>query len=86
MLNQAKENIVNGEKFIKVSADSKKYLGGGTYEHIGVHITDAGKNEGLKFQYPFFTKNGQLLSACSSIESEIIKGNMDLDIRTTTCF
>jgi len=86
MLAQAKEDIISGKKSWKeVKNASIKYVGNGSYVHIGVHITPFGRQAGWIYKYPCLKFNGKMyLDAGKTIKDGLIDGHLELDHRTTT--
>jgi hypothetical protein len=86
IIDYATQGILAGMSFDSIVEESKYYIGGGTYEHIGVHITDGGLKAGWTYQYTCLRFDGIMYKdAGKTIEQGIVDGDLALDIRTTTC-
>lgn len=87
-LEAIKSSILDGSvTFNQVVEDSKKYLGGGQYQHIGTHITPEGREAGWIYEYPFLKFNGVMYrDAGKTIEVGLRDGHLELDVRVTTAF
>jgi hypothetical protein len=87
IVDYATQGILSGMSFDSIVKESISHIGGGCYEHIGVHITESGMAAGWSYRYPSIRFNGIMFKESGkTIEQGIKDGHLALDVRTTTCF